>query len=84
MLIVSCGESLEIVGKNTYKVGGDKYLECTGNEFYKTCKEKISPRETRYAFAFENGFWVKVDKKDYESYKKGDIYKLKISKWLEY
>ncbi|MCP1226159.1 hypothetical protein [Sebaldella sp. S0638] len=78
LLLVSCGKSYKITGKNFYKVGGGKYLVCRGNEYRKTCREEIEPIEIRYAIAFDNGMWTNISKEEYKKYNIGDTYKVKI------
>ena len=78
LLLVSCGERYKITGKNFYKAGGEKYLECIGGESYKTCKEKTGRITTRYAVAFDNGMWINISKEEYEKYNIGDTYETRV------
>ena len=78
LLSLSCkGREYKITGKNSYKAGGERYIECYGGEHFKRCDEKISSVVTRYAFALEGGFWVNVNEKEYIKYNIGDIYETK-------
>lgn len=83
LFIVSCRGSYKIINKNMYKVGGEKYLECTGNEYYKRCSEETTPVRVKYGFIFENKRWINVSEEEYKNYEAGDTYKIKFFQSLK-